>query len=515
MHLMSWLKSRKIEIILFLLFIVANAAYLHRVPGLLGDEGSEGENVYLWHQALRDKQAGEHINSIVFVLGERSYIGPLPDYVRIPFVAAFGYTALALRLPILIISLLTFWLALQVFTTSFGNQAGLLAATAMLFSPVYLTYQRLGWAITVLPFFALLLIWLLQGRVRHKALLVGLIAGLGLHIHILFLPTLVAIVVTAIISWKVQKLSTMWQQKTPFLTGVRQMLQESLTWWPAPVGFMAGFGTQLVALLQQTEDQGDPSAVAEAVSERFAALPDLLPLLISGSSFIARYTGQEFAPGVIVAATCLLGVLVIFALLMGKSKKAAWLLLFGLALHLVILMYMIDRFTLRYFVVFVLGVWALSGVGLWQIIRRGIGFFSSGLRQNGAGQRLAEVGSVVLSGLLVLVSAAFILLPFLQTGGSVNTFSLGNRTNSAADLVDTGSLLHCLRGAGTVTSENVHIFNRLQFYSHEYSDLEVVPDTALADALYLVHYRLPAQAVPAEQELCPKLAHFIVARQQE
>jgi hypothetical protein len=101
----------------------------------------------------------------------------------------------------------------------------------------------------------------------------------------------------------------------------------------------------------------------------------------------------------------------------------------------------------------------------------------------------------------------------LRTGGSVADFSLGNRTDSAAAVVDVRPLLACLRGAGPasggVSSENVHIYNRLLYLSHEYEDLVVIPEKEAKSAELLVHYRLPTNPAVAE-ELCPNLRHFVV-----
>lgn len=91
------------HIALFIFFLIAHAAWLHRVPGLIGDEASEGENVY------------QILQSHTLVLqGERSYIGPLIDYLRVPFIFVFGYTALGLRAAVLVFALATYWLAAEI-----------------------------------------------------------------------------------------------------------------------------------------------------------------------------------------------------------------------------------------------------------------------------------------------------------------------------------------------------------------------------------------------------------------
>src|SRR3989344_5792956 len=173
-------------LILAVLHVALMGLYLDRVPGLLGDEGSEGENVW---QILDTKQ--------LTVYGERSYIGPLIDYVRVPFILLFAYTALALRIPIILFSVATFFLAAAVFRKIFGDSAALYMVAALFFSPVYLLYQRLGWAITLIPFFAILTVWLLQRTSPNRYLWAGLAAGIGLSNHFIFLPTLAALIATS------------------------------------------------------------------------------------------------------------------------------------------------------------------------------------------------------------------------------------------------------------------------------------------------------------------------------
>jgi len=108
------------------------------------------------------------------------------------------------------------------------------------------------------------------------------------------------------------------------------------------------------------------------------------------------------------------------------------------------------------------------------------------------------------------------LLPFLKTGGSTGEFSIGNRNDSAAALVDTRGLLACLRGAGPVYSENVHIYNRLQYLSHNPSNhLDVVGQTeSKKKAEWIVSYRLESDELPdMEFERCPELMHWkVIAR---
>ncbi len=471
--------------VLFGIFVVAHLTFLHRVPGLMGDEASEGENVYQLLQA-------DHL----VIQGERSYIGPLIDYVRVPFIQTFGYTPLALRMIVLLASLATFWLAASVLRTMFGEVPALFALALGFFSPTYLTQERIGWAIALFPFFLFLILYLipLQERNYGRVLLAGLAAGIGLSNHILFLPTLVAVVVVGVIAGMLPANSA--GSSPRFLSRLKGVL----AYWPGLVGFVAGFIMQFWVLVNYREDQGDPEAMAQFFSDRFADLPSVLPFVLSGSSYVARYTGVEFSSGVIWLVTAAVVLLGLIALTFSSRRKMAWLWVLGMAIHLVVLMLMVDRFTLRYFVMFVFAAWMLAGVGVGALVER----FLPSLHL----RSVSKVLPIGVATCLVLWSVFAVLLPFLKTGGSTADFSLGNRTDSAAALVDTRPLVECLRGKGPASSEKIHIWNRMQFLSHEYSDLQVLPQDDSSHAQWLVHYRAAKQPDPGD--LCPELAHFRV-----
>lgn len=472
--------------ILIVLFALAQAVYLNRVPGLMGDEASEGQNVY------------ELLGSGgVTVMGERSYIGPLIDYIRVPFVLTFGYSVVALRLPMFLASLAIFALAGSVFRRWFGEGKSLFPLVLMAFSLPYLTHQRLAWAITLFPFFLFLILWLAQREWKYKWLWVGLAAGLGLQAHIMFAPTLAALIVTSFISH--------WWEPASSAGDGRNKLKGLSKFLLAAVAFWAGFGTQFAVLQFFTEDQGDPTAVGQVWTERLLALPDLLPVILSGSSYVAHYTGVEFAPWVAHSAMWVVIFLAVVGVVLARRNKYVWLWLVGLTVHVLVLLYMIDRFSLRYFLMFTLGVYVLAGVGMGEIVGRVAHVFKK--------DWFVLVKAIGVAMVLLIIWTLLVLMPFLRTGGGVGDFSLGNRTDSASALVDVAPLISCLRGQGTVSSENVHIYNRLLYMSHAYTDLDVIPEAEAKEAQYLVHYRRAASPLVAtDNELCPTLRHFIVER---
>jgi len=465
-------------LIVFALFVVANGAFLHRLPGLMGDEGSEGENVF---ELLESEE--------IVVEGERSYIGPAIDYLRVPFVGVFGYTALALRSLIFIFSIATFWLAWSILLKQFGRWPGLFGLVMFSFSPVYLLYQRLGWTISLFPFFALLMVWLMQREWKHKWLLVGLAGGVGLANHIIFLPSLVGVGAGLVAYFVLQ-----------WFSSDRPTWKAVFNVWPALFGFVAGFGMQFVILVLNKEgDQGDPGETTQLLGERVSGWFESFPLYLSGSSYVARYVGEEFSGGLMLTLSYVLLALALVGIVMLWKRRATWVWVIGLTAHMGALLYVIDRFTLRYFVVIALGVWLLAGLGVGALFER---LFAKR-------ERILSGVVIGVAVILMLWMTMSVVIPFLDTGGSVNDFSLGDRTNSANALVDERALIACLRGAGSVHSESVHIWNRLQYLSHEYVDLEVLPEESGSTAMWVVHYReegSPGGLTPGD--LCPELSHF-------
>ncbi|HLC49631.1 MAG TPA: hypothetical protein VJI96_04590 [Candidatus Andersenbacteria bacterium] len=464
-------------LIIFILFFIANIAYLHRVPGLLGDEGSEGQNVY---ELL-------HSDSIT-IIGERSYIGPIIDYIRIPFIAVFGYTALALRMLMLSASCITFFLAYAVLQKLFGKDVGMIALVFFVFSPIFLLQQRIGWAITLNIFFFWLLVYALMSNWKHKWLLVGLIAGIGLSNDVIFFPTLVAVCVCSLFMYL-------------FSGSIKEKaISLMFSSWLIVVGFVAGFGTQAAVLLLFTEDQGSRREVVAGLSSRLEDYLPSLPLYISGTSYVARYTGVEFSPFAISTITLTLCIAIFISLF---HKKRIYILTFlaGLAIHSYLLLYMVDRFTLRYFASFSMIVWLLAGVGLGVFLKRLLPI------------RAMHVAPVILAVLLMTWTAHTTLIPFLRTGGSLQEFSLGNRNDKASAFVDIRPLVSCIRGNGIVYGASQDIFDRLQYLARGNDQIEIVDGEHKKSAEFTISYKKPDDAFTRDEtSICPDIPFFKVVK---
>lgn len=462
-------------VIIFILFLIANAAYLHRVPGLLGDEGSEGENVY---QLLHSEK--------ITIIGERSYIGPIIDYVRVPYVALFGYTPLALRMLMLTASVATFFLAWSVLVKLFDEEVGTIALVVCVFSPIFLLQQRIGWAITLNMFFAWLLMYILLSGSGYKWLLAGLAGGIGLSNDIIFLPTLMAIIICS---------AALYIISGPVL---QKAISSILAIWHLLLGFIAGFGTQFAVLLLYTEDQGDRALVAAEFSTRLRDFLPAIPLYLSGSSYVARYTGMEFSPSAIVGITTVLGVLACIGLF---HKKRIYIIacIIGLIIHAVLLLYMVDRFALRYFALLSMLIWLLAGVGVGVIAKRSLP------------EKALQFTPIILAIILMMWTVNTTLIPFLQTGGSLKEFSLGNRNDKASAFVDIRPLVDCIRGKGVVYATSQDIFDRLLFLSREYEDIQIVDGDHKKKASIIVSYKKLGQAsVPTTPPVCLDIPFFTV-----
>ena len=455
---------------LFLLFAVVFGSHLTTLPALMGDEGSEGENVYELLQS-----------DAVTLMGERSYIGVLIDYVRVPFVWVFGYTTWAIRLPMYGFMLATFWLAAYVLDKWLPSEAVPFALAGIFFSPIFLTHQRFAWAVTLFPLFAFLILFLVLRARKNSPILAGLAAGIGLANHILFLPTLAGLVAALL-------------ARGPLIW--RKLGQ----WWPALVGFWAGFAVQAVMLMTQRDDQGDIEAATELASQRWHDLPLLLPHILSGSSFVAQYTGHPFSPWAMNTIVLCLAFLVIASLLAARRRPSLWLSFVWMATYVPVLLWMIDRFSLRYFVMLGIWVWMMAGIGFAEVVR--LGPLPATVKK-----WLPLLAACALSVWMVMI----VYGPYFQTGGSTGTFSLGNRTDSSAALVDTRALFACIAGQGPVFSGNVHIYNRLLYLSHSDERLLVTSEDDKGQSKLLVSYRLPADMSSARDgEVCPELEHFRV-----
>ena len=100
-----------------------------------------------------------------------------------------------------------------------------------------------------------------------------------------------------------------------------------------------------------------------------------------------------------------------------------------------------------------------------------------------------------------------VAVPYLRDGGSTNRFSIGNRTDSAADFAATDELIDCVTGLGPVWSDNPHVYNRLLYLSYGNEDI-VVPESKY-EAHFVINYRYEGDKAGIK---CQDLTHFKVEK---
>ena len=89
-------KNNKIFLIIVLLAFIIRLPYLSSVPGLQFDEAWYGIRTY------------EIMKGIIFPYkGMNDYTSPVIEYLRVPFYWIFGINVFSLRLPIVILNILT------------------------------------------------------------------------------------------------------------------------------------------------------------------------------------------------------------------------------------------------------------------------------------------------------------------------------------------------------------------------------------------------------------------------
>ena len=258
---------------------------------------------------------------------------------------------------------------------------------------------------------------------------------------------------------------------------------------------------QAAILSIMKDDQGDPSQTTQLFSERIADFWEALPLYATGSSFVAQYTGIEFSPSAILAIFLLLSIGMLLAFVLVRTR-IPWIIASITALHTFGILYMIDRYSLRYFVITALGIWLLAGLGYGAVLER----LTKKLP-------VFSFAPIAVALCLLVWSVFSTLIPFLKTGGSVAQFDLGNRTTSASPFVDDRPLIACLRGKGAVFSEVEPIQNILLYRSHQYDDLVVVDEGSKKTAQFIVAYASEQEAPKSNADLaCPEASLFRVIK---
>ncbi len=186
-----------------LLVILAVAAYLrlYKINEYMTFLGDEGRDVLVVKRMIVDGK--------FTLLGPTAsvggfFMGPVYYYFMAPFLWAWKLNPVGPAVMVALFGIATVCLTYLVGTKWFSKPVGLLAAALYAVSPIVISFSRSSWNPNIVPFFALLslyLLWLAREK-RNFSLLfwVGLCAGIGIQLHYTYLFLIVAEVVIVLFS---------------------------------------------------------------------------------------------------------------------------------------------------------------------------------------------------------------------------------------------------------------------------------------------------------------------------
>lgn len=170
--------------------ILLLSAYLrlHRISEYMTFLGDEGRDMLVIKRMIVDHK--------FTLLGPTAsvggfFLGPIYYYFMLPFVWVSGLNPAGAAVMVALFAIATVYLVYRLGRDLFGEWVGLIAAALYSLSPLIIAYSRSSWNPNLVPFFSTLLILLLWHSVVKKnpklLLWVGVVLGIGLQLHYLFL----------------------------------------------------------------------------------------------------------------------------------------------------------------------------------------------------------------------------------------------------------------------------------------------------------------------------------------
>jgi 4-amino-4-deoxy-L-arabinose transferase-like glycosyltransferase len=175
---------------IILIGILALAAYLrlYKIENYLTFLGDEGRDVLVVKRMIVEHK--------FTLLGPTAsvggfFLGPIYYYFMLPFLWAWKLDPVGPAVMVGLFGIATTYLVFLTGRAFWGVTAGLIASSLFAVSPLVIAYSRSSWNPNVVPFFATLLIYLLWRLVEKKnirdAFFIGIVLGIGIQLHYLFL----------------------------------------------------------------------------------------------------------------------------------------------------------------------------------------------------------------------------------------------------------------------------------------------------------------------------------------
>ena len=177
--------NNKLYLLLGLILILAAFLRLYNISHYMTFLGDEGRDALV---------AKEILEGNFTLLGPRAsagdfFLGPIYYYFMAPFLLLSFYDPVGPAIMVALLSVATVFLIYQFGKEWFGVRAGLIAAALYSVSPLVIAYSRSSWNPNPLPFFSLLILYLLWKGVQTKSWKVfgiaGILFGIAMQLHYL------------------------------------------------------------------------------------------------------------------------------------------------------------------------------------------------------------------------------------------------------------------------------------------------------------------------------------------
>lgn len=190
----KYIIAHKIEIgILLVILLFASFLRLYRISDYMTFLGDEGRDAIV---------AKDILHGQFTLLGPRAsagdfFLGPIYYYMMAPFLFLSQLDPVGPAIMIALFGIATVFLVYYVGLKFFGVKAGLFAASLYAVSPLVIAYSRSSWNPNAMPFFSLLMLYVVFLAVKKQSqklfIIVGLLLGISIQLH--YLTTFLAVII--------------------------------------------------------------------------------------------------------------------------------------------------------------------------------------------------------------------------------------------------------------------------------------------------------------------------------
>ena len=193
----KFIRKNYTTVFLVLILVIAAFFRIYRIQDYLTFLGDEGRDVLI----VRDILHGHFT-----LLGPRAsagnfFTGPIYYYMMAPFLFLANSNPVGPAIMIAVLSVITVFLIFQFGKKWFNPTAAIIAASLYAISPLVIQYSRSSWNPNPMPFFSmvifyLLYIWIQKPSIK-KFLVIGMIYGVAFQLH--YIEVFTGIIIAAFV----------------------------------------------------------------------------------------------------------------------------------------------------------------------------------------------------------------------------------------------------------------------------------------------------------------------------